>query len=74
MHIGYMNSHPSCRIYELTPYVTAPYKHQQIAKITLVEFCLMQVKTMRVLQYFPTVEDPNTRRALFEVSLLFEIV
>ncbi|ONK80440.1 uncharacterized protein A4U43_C01F17740 [Asparagus officinalis] len=27
----------------------------------------LQVKTMRVLQYFPTVEDPNTRRALFEV-------
>ncbi|PRQ33271.1 putative adaptor protein complex AP-2, alpha subunit [Rosa chinensis] len=27
----------------------------------------LQVKTMRVLQYFPTVEDPNTRRSLFEV-------
>ncbi|KAL7611634.1 hypothetical protein Lser_V15G07960 [Lactuca serriola] len=27
----------------------------------------LQVKTMRALQYFPTVEDPNTRRALFEV-------
>ena len=27
----------------------------------------MQVKTMRALQYFPTVEDPNARRALFEV-------
>ncbi|KAK9127635.1 hypothetical protein Syun_016432 [Stephania yunnanensis] len=25
------------------------------------------VKTMRALQYFPTVEDPNTRRSLFEV-------
>ena len=22
---------------------------------------------MRVLQYFPTIEDPNTRRSLFEV-------
>lgn len=22
---------------------------------------------MRALQYFPTIEDPNTRRALFEV-------
>ncbi|KAG1362219.1 putative AP-2 complex subunit alpha-2 [Cocos nucifera] len=27
----------------------------------------LQVKTMRALQYFPTVEDPSTRRALFEV-------
>ncbi|XP_022755934.1 AP-2 complex subunit alpha-1-like isoform X2 [Durio zibethinus] len=27
----------------------------------------LQVKTMRALQYFPTVEDPNTRRTLFEV-------
>lgn len=27
----------------------------------------LQVKTMRALQYYPTVEDPNTRRALFEV-------
>lgn len=27
----------------------------------------LQVKTMRALQYFPTVEDPNTRRSLFEV-------
>ncbi|KAI3679442.1 hypothetical protein L2E82_51353 [Cichorium intybus] len=27
----------------------------------------LQVKTMRALQYFPTVEDPTTRRALFEV-------
>lgn len=27
----------------------------------------LQVKTMRALQYFPTIEDPNTRRALFEV-------
>ncbi|KAF7121144.1 hypothetical protein RHSIM_Rhsim13G0104500 [Rhododendron simsii] len=27
----------------------------------------LQVKTMRVLQYFPTIEDPSTRRALFEV-------
>lgn len=27
----------------------------------------MQVKTLRALQYFPTVEDPNARRALFEV-------
>ncbi|CAN0900448.1 AP-2 complex subunit alpha-2 [Linum grandiflorum] len=26
-----------------------------------------QVKTMRALQYFPTIEDPNTRRSLFEV-------
>ncbi|MED6159956.1 hypothetical protein PIB30_047059 [Stylosanthes scabra] len=25
------------------------------------------VKTMRALQYFSTVEDPNTRRSLFEV-------
>ncbi|OVA04631.1 Clathrin/coatomer adaptor [Macleaya cordata] len=29
----------------------------------------LQVKTMRALQYFPTVEDPNTRRSLFEVVL-----
>ncbi|KAJ6693027.1 AP-2 COMPLEX SUBUNIT ALPHA [Salix purpurea] len=28
---------------------------------------LIMVKTMRALQYFPTVEDPNTRRSLFEV-------
>ncbi|XP_065039186.1 AP-2 complex subunit alpha-2 isoform X3 [Musa acuminata AAA Group] len=28
---------------------------------------LTMVKTMRALQYFPTIEDPNTRRALFEV-------
>ncbi|MBA0854140.1 hypothetical protein Goshw_026502, partial [Gossypium schwendimanii] len=27
----------------------------------------LQVKTMRALQYFPTIEDPNTRRTLFEV-------
>ncbi|XP_022729205.1 AP-2 complex subunit alpha-2-like isoform X2 [Durio zibethinus] len=27
----------------------------------------LQVKSMRVLQYFPTIEDPNTRRTLFEV-------
>ncbi|XP_020703609.1 AP-2 complex subunit alpha-2 [Dendrobium catenatum] len=27
----------------------------------------LQVKTMRALQYFPTIEDPNTRRSLFEV-------
>ncbi|MED6169108.1 hypothetical protein PIB30_018239 [Stylosanthes scabra] len=27
----------------------------------------LQVKTMRALQYFPMVEDPNTRRSLFEV-------
>ncbi|KAI4304718.1 hypothetical protein MLD38_040193 [Melastoma candidum] len=27
----------------------------------------LQVKTMRALQYFPTVEDPNTRRSLFDV-------
>ncbi|KAK4482677.1 hypothetical protein RD792_009842 [Penstemon davidsonii] len=26
-----------------------------------------EVKTMRALQYFPEVEDPNTRRSLFEV-------
>lgn len=25
---------------------------------------------MRALQYFPTIEDPNTRRSLFEVCLL----
>ena len=29
-----------------------------------------QVKTMRALQYFPTIEDPNTRRSLFEVCSL----
>ncbi|XP_010278259.1 PREDICTED: AP-2 complex subunit alpha-1-like isoform X2 [Nelumbo nucifera] len=27
----------------------------------------LQVKTMRALQYFPTIEDPNIRRSLFEV-------
>ncbi|KAJ6897090.1 AP-2 complex subunit alpha-1-like [Populus alba x Populus x berolinensis] len=27
----------------------------------------LQVKTMRALQYYPTIEDPNTRRSLFEV-------
>ncbi|XP_022752625.1 AP-2 complex subunit alpha-1-like isoform X2 [Durio zibethinus] len=27
----------------------------------------LQVKTMRALQYFPSIEDPNTRRTLFEV-------
>ncbi|GAB4824774.1 hypothetical protein Ancab_007640 [Ancistrocladus abbreviatus] len=27
----------------------------------------LQVKTMRALQYFPTIEDPHTRRSLFEV-------
>ncbi|KAH0660797.1 hypothetical protein KY289_029545 [Solanum tuberosum] len=27
----------------------------------------LQVKTMRSLQYFPTIEDPSTRRSLFEV-------
>ncbi|KAF9601163.1 hypothetical protein IFM89_017111 [Coptis chinensis] len=29
-----------------------------------------KVKTMRALQYFPTIEDPNTRKSLFEVCLL----
>ncbi|XP_055829664.1 AP-2 complex subunit alpha-1-like [Solanum dulcamara] len=27
----------------------------------------LQVKTMRALQYFPIIEDPSTRRSLFEV-------
>ncbi|KAJ4970513.1 hypothetical protein NE237_003612 [Protea cynaroides] len=27
----------------------------------------LQVKTMRALQYFPAIEDPNIRRSLFEV-------
>ncbi|KAJ9178004.1 hypothetical protein P3X46_009924 [Hevea brasiliensis] len=27
----------------------------------------LQVKAMRALQYFPTIEDPNCRRSLFEV-------
>ncbi|KAL5716758.1 hypothetical protein ACHQM5_009881 [Ranunculus cassubicifolius] len=27
----------------------------------------LQVKTMRALQYFPTIDDPNTRKSLFEV-------
>lgn len=27
----------------------------------------LQVKTMRALQYYPTIEDPTTRRSLFEV-------
>ncbi|XP_059659340.1 AP-2 complex subunit alpha-1-like [Cornus florida] len=27
----------------------------------------LQVKTMRALQYFPSIEDPNTKRSLFEV-------
>ncbi|MED6106440.1 hypothetical protein PIB30_004672 [Stylosanthes scabra] len=31
---------------------------------------LIMVKTMRALKYFPTVEDPNTRRSLFERILL----
>ncbi|KAJ0020608.1 hypothetical protein Pint_31992 [Pistacia integerrima] len=34
----------------------------------------LQVKTMRALQYFPTIEDPNTRRSLFEVQLLPRII
>ena len=38
----------------------------------LVSTWLMQVKTMRALQYFPTIEDPNTRRSLFEVLLLLK--
>lgn len=33
-----------------------------------------QVKTMRALQYFPTVEDPNTRRSLFEVIFCQELI
>ncbi|OMO61824.1 hypothetical protein CCACVL1_23226 [Corchorus capsularis] len=28
---------------------------------------LLQVKTMRVLKYFPAIKEPNTRRTLFEV-------
>jgi hypothetical protein len=28
---------------------------------------IIQVKAMRALQYFPTIEDPNVRRSLFEV-------
>lgn len=35
---------------------------------------LVQVKTMRALQYFPTIEDPNIRRALFEVWLLLVFI
>ncbi|KAJ0084017.1 hypothetical protein Patl1_30511 [Pistacia atlantica] len=35
---------------------------------------LETVKTMRALQYFPTIEDPNTRRSLFEVQLLPRII
>ncbi|XP_071721860.1 AP-2 complex subunit alpha-2-like [Rutidosis leptorrhynchoides] len=27
----------------------------------------LQVKTMRALQYFPSIEDPNTKKSLFEV-------
>jgi AP-2 complex subunit alpha len=27
----------------------------------------LQVKTMRVLEYFPTIEDPNIRKSLFEI-------
>lgn len=27
----------------------------------------LQVKTMRALQYFPAIDDPNTRKSLFEV-------
>lgn len=40
--------------------------------LMLVTAWLMQVKTMRALQYFPTIEDPNTRRALFEVLLFLK--
>lgn len=40
--------------------------------LMLVSTWLMQVKTMRALQYFPTIEDPNTRRSLFEVLLLLK--
>jgi|APAra0007618328_1042625.scaffolds.fasta_scaffold07518_2 hypothetical protein len=29
----------------------------------------VQVKAMRALQYFPTIEDPSTRKALFEVQI-----
>ncbi|KAK6163444.1 hypothetical protein DH2020_000308 [Rehmannia glutinosa] len=39
----------------------------QLDKSKLSRGELEKVKTMRALQYFPTVEDPNTRRSLFEV-------
>ena len=35
---------------------------------SVIEFFFLQVKTMRALQYFPTIEDPSSRRALFEVQ------
>ncbi len=39
--------------------------------LTFWMFWWEQVKTMRVLQYFPVVEDPNVRRGLFDVSHIF---
>jgi hypothetical protein len=32
-----------------------------------------QVKTMRVLQYFPTIDDPSTRKSLLDVSYLYAV-
>ncbi|KAH7288142.1 hypothetical protein KP509_31G014300 [Ceratopteris richardii] len=62
---GYWNCVPKCvRILErLTRSQDIPQEYTYYG----IPSPWLQVKTMRALQYFPTIEDPNTRRALFEV-------
>ncbi|KAI5065138.1 hypothetical protein GOP47_0019833 [Adiantum capillus-veneris] len=62
---GYWNCVPKCvRILErLTRSQDIPQEYTYYG----IPSPWLQVKTMRALQYFPTIEDPNTRRSLFEV-------
>jgi hypothetical protein len=49
-------------------YICCVYRWKWSSPSTKHKFLSSQVKTMRALQYFPTIEDPNARRALFEVQ------
>jgi hypothetical protein len=49
------------------------YIRLEVSTLFLLFKYVIQVKTMRALQYFPTIEDPSARRALFEVLFLLEI-
>lgn len=47
------------------------YFENHFYELNLVLWCGIQVKTMRVLEYFPTIEDPNIRKSLFEVCIIW---
>ena len=49
-------------------YTCCVYRWKWSSPSTKNKILSSQVKTMRALQYFPTIEDPNARRALFEVQ------